>query len=244
MKIKQSIAALAIISASTLATMPFASAADNPWYVGISTNAAEISDVNSNSTAQVANVTRRLDIVSDDSTGLGIKAGRTLFTSTNGNKLSIELSYSNSDHDIENIAFMGNDFLASDGRSEGEVEIETVLARAVYQFELGKLNPYLGIGIGQTDFEIDGRYGMSVGQAQQASPPFATSGDSATAIEFRVGAEYSFSDQVGVFLEYSTTDVDDIEFDRRGGGPGGLATTTQSGDFDFDSLNLGVNFRF
>jgi len=49
---------------------------------------------------------------------------------------------------------------------------------------------------------------------------------------------------MGVFLEYTRTDVDDIEFSRRGGGPGGLATTTQAGDYEFDSLNLGVNFRF
>lgn len=241
MNIKQSIISAALISATSLVST--ASAADNAWYVGISTNNAELSDVNTSS-EPLAGVTRRIDVVSDDSTGFGIKAGRTLFTSGNGNKLSVELSYSSTDHDIENIAFMDNDFLASDGRSEGEVEIDTVLARLVYKFELGKFNPYVGLGIGQSDFEIDGRYGMSVGQGPQARPPFSTGGDSATAIEYRVGAEYSFTDQLGVFLEYSTTDVSDIQFDRRGGGPGGLATTTQTGDFDFDSLNLGLNFSF
>ncbi len=75
-------------------------------------------------------------------------------------------------------------------------------------------------------------------------PPFATDGDSATALQFRLGAEYEITDQVGLFIEYAKTEVDDIEFIRRGGGPGGLNSTTQTGDFDFDKISLGASYRF
>jgi len=47
-----------------------------------------------------------------------------------------------------------------------------------------------------------------------------------------------------VFLEYTYTTVDDITFSRIGGGPGGLATTQHSDDFDVDAINLGLNFKF
>jgi len=114
---------------------------------------------------------------------------------------------------LEGLQFLGNTFSVDAGTAEGSVELETLLARAVYKFDLGSFKPYLGVGIGETDLEVDARYGASVGQGFQAQ-------------------------------QYTTTDVDDVEFFRTGGGPGGLATTTQSGDFDFDQVNLGAKFRF
>lgn len=221
-----------------------ANAADTNWYIGISANQADIDPVDTISTTQVGGASRLLNLEGDDETGFGIKLGRNIFTQANGNTLSLELSYSDSDHDIEDIRFMNNNFSAAAGTAEGSLEIETILARAVYTFNLGDFKPYVGVGIGETDLEVDARYGGSVGQGFQARPPFASGSDSATALELRAGLEYSVTEQIGVFLEYSTTDVDDVEFSRLGGGPGGLATTTQEGDFDFDSINLGVNFHF
>ena len=221
-----------------------ANAADTNWYVGISANQADSDSVDTISTAQVGGASRLLNLDADDEAGFGIKLGRNLFTQANGNTLSVELAYSNSDHDIENIQFMNNNFSSAAGTAEGSLEIETILARAVYKFDLGSFKPYLGLGIGETDLEVDARYGGSVGQGFQASPPFASGSDSATALELRAGIEYSITEQLGIFLEYTTTDVDDVEFSRLGGGPGGLATTTQEGDFDFDSINLGLSFHF
>lgn len=241
MNTKSKLIALAI---STMAFNSVASAADKPWYVGISINQADLDTIETVSTEQVAGVSRTIGIDSDDETGFGVTIGRTLFTQGNGNKLSVELNYANSDHDLEELRFMGNSFVTSEGASEGSVEIETILARVKYEFNVGKFKPYVGFGIGQSDLEVDIRYGGSVGSAPTTQPPFATGGDSATAIELRAGLEYEVSDSVGLFIEYSTTDVDDIEFSRTGGGPGGLATTTQSGDYDVDSLNLGINFYF
>lgn len=240
-----------ITKASSLLTMAIAAslslsanAAETNWYLGISANQADLDSVDTVSTAQVGGVSRRLNLGTDEHVGFAIKLGRNVFTQTNGNTVSVELAYSNSDHKVENIQFMNNNFSTSAGMAEGSLEVETILARAVYKFDLGNIKPYLGIGIGESDLEVEARYGMSVGQGRETRPPFASGTDSATALELRAGVEYSISDQFGVFLEYSTTDVDDIQFSRLGGGPGGLATTTQEGDFDFDSFNFGVSYHF
>jgi len=236
---------LIAISFATAASFSSASLAeDNLWHIGVSLNQADLSEVDTTSTSQVGGVTRIINIDADEETGFGLTLGRTLFTSGNGNALIAELSYASSDHDVENLQFMNNNFLASEGRSEGSAEVETILARLTYKFDLGRFDPYVGVGIGQSDLEVDVRYGGSIGTAPGTQPPFATGSDSATAFEVRVGVEYEISDNFGLFLEYSATSVDDIEFSRIGGGPGGLATTTQSGDYDVDSLNLGVNFHF
>lgn len=221
-----------------------ANAAEPNWYIGLSVNQADLNSVDTVSTAQVSGVSRRLNLDSDDELGFGFKLGRNVLSQANGNTLSLELAYSNSDHDIENIQFMNNNFSTAAGTAEGSLEIETILARAVYKFDLGNFKPYLGVGIGETDLEVEARYGGSVGQGREAQPPFASGNDSATALELRAGVEYSITEQIGVFLEYSTTDVSDIQFSRLGGGPGGLAATTQEGDFDFDSINLGVSYKF
>lgn len=241
MKIKNTLLA---ISLAGVAFSSVSHAADNNWYAGVSINQADLDSVNTLSTAQVANVTRRIGIDTDDDTGFGLSIGRTVLTQHNGNALSIELNYSKSEHELEELRFMNNVFSASNGRASGELEVETVLARIKYQFALGRFKPYVGLGIGQSDLSVEALYGMSVGSQVGNQPPFATGSDSATAVELRAGVEYQFNESLGLFLEYTSTDVDDIEFSRRGGGPGGLATTTQSGDYEFDSLNLGLNFRF
>ncbi|MEM7360066.1 MAG: outer membrane beta-barrel protein [Pseudomonadota bacterium] len=241
MKSKFSLIAMAF--AGSLATTTI-HAQENPWYVGLSANFVDLGSIETLSTAQVANVTRRIGIDSDDETGFGLTVGRTVFTQGNGNNLSLELNYSNSDHDIEEVRFMNNVFLTSEGRAAGSTEIETILLRAKYQFDLGRFQPYVGLGIGESDLSVEALYGASIGSQLATVPPFANGSDSATALELRAGLEYQINDSFGVFVEYSSTDVDDVEFSRRGGGPGGLATTTQSGDFDFDSLNVGLNFRF
>jgi len=241
MKIKNTLLA---ISLAGCAFTSVASAADNSWYVGVSINQADLDSVETLSTAQVGGVTRSIDIESDDDTGFGLTFGRTLLTQGNGNALSVELNYSKSDHELEELRFMNNLFSVNNGTANGELEVETILARIKYQFDLGSFKPYLGLGIGESDLSVDAVYGASVGTQAGSQPPFAVGSDSATAVELRAGVEYQISDALGVFLEYTATDVDDIEFSRRGGGPGGLATTVQSGDFDFDSLNLGLNYRF
>ena len=227
-----------LIAAAAIST---SAQAENNWYVGASLDDVDVDDINTIS-APVAGVARTIDVVTDSDTGIGVKLGKTLFTTDTGHQFNLELSYASSDHDVENIAFLGNDFLASDGRSEGRVDLETLLLRAVYKLDLGNFDPYVGLGLGQTEFDFDGRYGASVGQ--QGTPPFSEGSDDATALQYRIGVEYGLSDSIGLFLEYSRTEVDDINFSRVGGGPGGPATTQQVGDFDFDTLSFGVNYQF
>ena len=232
-------------SIATLVAVPSITlAADNPWYVGININSVDVDDIESTSTTQVAGVTRNLNLDSDSDTGFGIKVGKTLFTNANGNQFSLELNYNNVEADIDGIVFQGNQFSTDAGTAEGDVEVESILLRAIYQFELGLLDPYVGFGIGSTDLEVDARYGGSIGSASQTQPPFASEGSSEFSYQFRVGAEYEISDNLGLFLEYTRTETDDVTFQRLGGGPGGLATTTQEADLDIDSINFGINYRF
>jgi len=135
--------ALAIAASVSLS----ANAADTNWYVGISANQADIDPVETVSTSQVGGVSRILNLESDDEVGFGIHLGRTLITQGNGNSLSVEIAYSNSDNDIENLQFQNNLFSSAAGTAEGSLEIETILARAVYKFDLGNFKPYLGVGI-------------------------------------------------------------------------------------------------
>lgn len=241
MKIKNTLLAMSV---ATFALSSISNAADNPWYAGVSLNQASLDSIETVSDEPVASVTRRIGFEADDDTGVGLSIGRKLLTQGNGNTLSAELNYSNSEHVLEEIRFMDNVFLLSDGRAGGQLEVETIMARVKYQFDLGSFKPYVGAGVGQSDLNVEAVYGMAVGSVTGSQPPFATGGDSATAVELRAGVEYQLNDTFGVFFEYTTTDVGDIEFSRRGGGPGGLSTTTQSGDYAFDSLNLGVNFNF
>lgn len=233
-----------LIGLAAAITAPSAYAEDTAWYVGINVSETDLDNIDTNSTSQVGGVTRRIGIDTDSDTGFGITVGRSLFTSDNGNTLSVELNYSESDHDLENLRFMNNNFLASEGRGAGSAEVETIQARLKYQFDLGAFKPYLGVGISQSDLSVEAIYGGSIGSTPGAQPPFAIGSDSATSIELRAGLAYQLTDSLDAFIEYTSNDVDDIEFSRRGGGPGGLATTTQEGDFEFDSVSLGINFRF
>ena len=241
MKIKNTLLALGLAS---FAMASNSYAADKPWYVNVSVNQTDLSSVNTQSTEQLAGVTRLIGIDTDDDTAFGITLGRTIWTQGNGNTLSLELNYSTGDYELEELRFMNNVFLADAGTAQGELEVETILARVKYQFDLGSWKPYLGLGIGQSDLSVEALYGGSIGSTFGTQPPFADGSDSATAVEFRAGIEYQVNDYIGVFLEYANTESDDVQFSRRGGGPGGLNTTTQSGDFDYDSINLGLSFRF
>jgi len=234
----------AIAIAAGLVLSPLSASAETPWYVGVAVQSNDLDDVDTVSQQAVGGVNRQLDLSADDETGASLTIGREVFKQANGNTLSLELNYNSSSYDFENIAFMGRDFDASAGQSEGSFDVDTLLARAVYRFELGSFDPFVSLGFGEVDAEADGRYGGSIGQPNQARPPFVTGSDSASAIEFRVGVEYAVNDRFDIVLAYTSTDADDLQFTRRGGGPGGLATTTQEGDVSYDSFSLGAKFSF
>lgn len=234
----------AIAIAAGLILSPLSASAENPWYVGVAIQSNDLDEVNTVSEQAVGGANRRVDLSADDDTGASITFGREIFEQANGNTLSLELNYNSASFDLDNIAFMGRDFDAAAGQSEGTFDVDTLLARAVYRFELGRFDPFISLGFGEVDAEPDGRYGGSVGQPNQVQPPFITGSDSASAIEFRVGVEYEINDRFDLVLSYTSTDADDLQFTRRGGGPGGIATTIQEGDVSYDAFSLGAKFSF
>jgi len=235
MKINKKYIASAIAASMLLAGT---AQAHSGWYVGVNIGESSITDIDSTSSEAIGGAVRSLDIDTDSDTSYGFKVGYNVVghEDKGENRFNIELYYQNSDHDIDGIDFQDNPQDVFDGN----VDVETILLRASYEIELGAIDPYFGIGIGEADLEVDALYGNLDGD----TPPFADGSDSATAIEFRVGAQYSISKQFSLFLEYSYLTVDDVTFDRFGGGPGGLAETEQTDDFSFDSFNFGVNFKF
>lgn len=232
----------AFILTAALTATSFTVNAENKWYVGASLNAVDVDQIESSSTAPVAGVTRNLNVDSDSDVGIGIKIGRELL-STKAGSLAVEISYSQTENDVDGIQFQQAIFV--DGAAEGEIEVESLLLRAAYTFNTGgAVKPYVGIGVGLVDLSVDARYGGSIGSPRGTQPPFATGSDDAFALEFRVGANYDLNTHWALFAEYSYTDVSDVNFSRLGGGPGGLTLTSQEADFDFQAFTVGVNYKF
>ena len=240
MKIKSTMPAMLMLATTlTAVTVP---AQAGKWYVGAALSSIDVDSIDTSSTQAIAGVTRNLNIGSDSDTGINLKIGKTVLETSSG-ALDIELNYAQSDHDVENIQFQN--ILFFNGAAEGELEADSLTLRAAYKFKTGTaFQPYVGVGLGLLDLSVDARYGGSIGTAPQSQPPFATGSDEALTVEFRVGTEFKFSDNWVAFAEYSYTNVDDVNFSRLGGGPGGLASTTQEGDFDFDAFTIGLNYKF
>ena len=240
MSLKKSVINLATIAAISAAFSSAALAEDSPWSIGVSALATDVDTIDTSSDP-VAGVARTLDIGTDSDAGFGINIGRTLVERNIG-RLRVELAYQNSEQDVENINFLGTEF--SGGAVGGDVEIESIFARLAYEFELGYIDPYVGIGIGSTDVDVNAVYGGSASTVPGTQPPFITDNDSGTSFEARVGAKLRLSDRFDLFLEYSRVEVEDILLDRLGGGPGGLQTTSQEGDVELDIVSFGVSLNF
>ena len=222
------------------ASMLFAGTAQahSGWYVGLNIGQAGLTDIDSTSSEAIGGELRSLDLGTDSDTSYGFKVGYNVVghESKGEGRFNVELYYQNSDHDIDDITFQGGDV----SPIGGSIDAEVILLRASYEIELGAIDPYFGIGIGEADLDFDAFYN----DLDPSSGPFASGSDSSTAIEFRVGAQYSISKHFSLFLEYSYLTADDVTFDRVGGGPGGIAATEQTDDFSIDSVNFGVNFKF
>ncbi len=234
MSVKSTLVATAAISAFSLSAH-----AASGWYVSGNVASTDI-DTISTISAPLAGTPRSIDLSSDSDTGFGLAIGRTVADYANGSLL-IELGWNQAESDIEEVVFNTNSFRADQGRSVGDISVQTFSVDAIYQFGKSSLKPYLGFGIGLTDVDIDVRYGGSV-NAPAGSPPNINDSDNVLSLQYRAGLEYSVNNSWGVFAEYKFVDVDDISVSRIGGGPGGLATTSQEGDFDIGSFLLGVKY--
>lgn len=225
---------IALISSSTFA--------ETPWYVSASYNFADTDSVRSTSGTSPGGATRAIGLELDDEDGFSIGIGRTVYQNDAG-RVNIEIVYEDLETDISNIIFNGTNFSSSAGRANGSTDISTFSIGANYELKLGKFTPYAGIAFGNTDVDISGNYGGSIG-SPGGTPPFLTGGDDVNSFIYKVGASYKITNNVDVFAEYKVTEADDIEFTRIGGGPGGLATTRQEGDFEIEGFSLGLKYRF
>ena len=232
----KSIVTLFLVSSSCL------SYAQSDWYLSGFIASVDTDSFDVNSDASVGGVVRSVDISSDEDFGYGLAIGRSLIETDSGS-FFIELGYQDSENDVEGINFNGNNFSDSAGTAAGDLSVETLSLTAIYRFNTGKFKPYLGFGIGYTDADLDIRYGGSV-NGPAGSPPFINDSDSAFSVQYRVGAEYSITDNIAILAEYRYLDADDINVNRTGGGPGGLATTSQEGDFSQESYILGLKYSF
>ena len=226
------------------ASMLFAGTAQahSGWYVGLNIGQAGLTDLDTTSSEAIGGFVRSLDLETDSDLSYGFKVGYNVVghESRGENRFNVELYYQNSEHDIDGVDFQGFD----QSIVGGDIEAEVILLRASFEIELGAIDPYFGIGIGEADLDVNGFYGNNI----DGMPPFTSGSDSSTAIEFRVGAQYSISKHFSLFLEYSYLTADDITFDRLGADPAnGILTpavTEQTDDFSIDSVNFGVNFKF
>ena len=155
------------------ASMLFAGTAQahSGWYVGLNIGQAGLTDLDTTSSEAIAGTVRSLDLETDSDLSYGFKVGYNVVghESRGENRFNVELYYQNSDHDIDGIEFQGND----QGIIGGDIEAEIILLRASFEIELGAIDPYFGIGIGEADLDIDGFYGyVSSSLADYARPIF------------------------------------------------------------------------
>jgi len=80
MKIKNIILATGLAS---LGLTSVSNAEENPWYASVTVNQTDVSSVNTQSTEQVAGVTRLIGIDTDDDTAFGLTFGYTVFSQSN-----------------------------------------------------------------------------------------------------------------------------------------------------------------
>lgn len=94
--------------------------------------------------------------------------------------------------------------LVADG--QGEIDGIYYLANAYYDFNTdGRIQPYLGVGIGVADIDVD--YSPSgVG--------IIDDGETLFAYQFKAGTTFKATEQIDIFVEYAYRATDDIDTDN------------------------------
>jgi len=216
-------------------------AANEGWYLGSSISSVDIDDttISSNEVVNGVQSPRNITIDSDSDIGFGGSIGyRFKGNSLGAIRLEGELQYSK--HDVEGINFNGNVFSDSTGTVEGDVEVLSAFVNISQEFNglFPGVRPYVGVGIGISEFYGDFRYNPML------SANVDSEDDTAFAYQFFVGLDVDLTERFTGFIDYRFVEIDDIELDRFGGGPGGPATTSQEGDVELDALTIGLRYSF
>ena len=219
-----------LLSAMVLAGLQMAtfSSAHADWYTETTLLQTNLDNTNLNSTG------RNVNIAVEDDTAFAGAIGYQYEANSVG-ALRIEAEYLTTDNDVTGVNFNNNIF--SGANVAGSLETQSVFINAIQSFGAGAVQPYVGAGIGYTKVESDTAYNPTLSASINDS-------DSTFSYQFLAGLDIPFSERFTGFAEYRYVDVGDIDLDRRGGGPGGVATTSQSGDLSFDAFAVGLRYQF
>ncbi len=198
------------------------------WYVESSIIESDLSDSSLVSTGREVNGTFDSDI------GFAGAIGYTHSENSLG-ALTLEAEYLSTQNDTSTINFNGNDFSGSN--VAGSIETQSIFINAIQSFGDGAVIPYVGVGLGYSQVESDIAYNPTLSAR-------INDDDNTFSYQFIAGLNVPFSDNFTGFAEYRYVDFGDVELSRTGGGPGGVATTTQSGDIDLDAFAIGLRYTY
>ena len=134
--------------------------------------------------------------------------------------LRIEVGYSDTENDVDTVSFNGLSIDLSTAGAQASLEQETISAMLLYDFDTGgSWNPYVGIGIGNVDADIN----ITV----PADAIDFNSSISETAFIFAAGINWGISGNMDLFVEYRMTSWDSSGI-----------------DIENDTLLVGVNWAF
>lgn len=221
---------LSLVLATSVACIPVM-ADDGDWYVSGNISRVDIDDADLDSN-EAATGNREVDAEFDDDTAYGLGIGYEF----SGNALGpvrLGIEYQSHENDADKIDFQN----IPRNNVDGSFDVDTLFVNIAQAFDglpYG-IQPYVGVGLGYVDID------SSLNYAPGAN---INDDDNVFGYQLMVGSSLLLSENFDLFVEYRRTYADDLELDRRGGGPGGLAVTKQETDYESDAFLAGVRFRF
>lgn len=206
-------------------------AAEGDWYVSGNISHVDIDDADLDSN-EAATGNREVDTEFDNDTGYGLGVGYEFAGNALG-PVRLGVEYQSHENDADKIDFQNiprNDV-------NGSFDVDALFVNIAQAFDglpYG-IQPFVCVGVGYVDVDSSLSYA-----------PGATinDDDNVFGYQFMVGSSLLLTENFDLFVEYRRTYADDLELDRRGGGPGGLAVTKQDTDYESDAFLAGVRFRF
>lgn len=193
-----------------------AAARADGWYVGGFGSYAEADDVRFGTALGTVTTTF------DSTTGFGLLFGREF------GSLRLEAELGLGDFDVRDHILAGD---ALPGPT-GKLETRTYLVNAAYDFNRdGRVNPYLGAGVGLADADLKG-FGVA------PVPDVLDDGDQAFAYQLLAGIGFRVGDDWTLFADYRYLVADGLSV-TVSPAAGGVAS-----DVDFESGNLTFGFRY
>lgn len=160
----------------------------------------------------------------DDGKGWGLVFGREL------GSWRFEGEWSQREADVENHVLGG----AALPGPTGTLDAQTLFVNGIYDFNrAGTVAPYLGLGLGWAEIELDG-FGVA------PVPAVLSDDDSGFAYQFIAGVGFNVSSTWNLFVDYRHFFADGLEVTVTPGAGG----VTSEVDFELESIQAGARFRF